>query len=46
MISRMFAEFLEEIKRLGGMLSPEQEFALDEAHKEFKSVIYRTYKFR
>ena len=36
MISRMFAEFLEEVKRLGGMLSPEQEFALDEIHKEFR----------
>ena len=33
MISRIYAQVLEEVKRLGGALSLEQEIALEEVHK-------------
>ena len=32
-ISRIFADFLEELKRLGVALTIEQEIALEEVHK-------------
>ena len=41
MISRIYAEVLEELKRLGGMLSQEQEMALQEVYREeFKVKIH------
>ena len=33
MISKMYFEVLEEIKRIGGFLFPEEEVALEEARK-------------
>ena len=34
MISKIFAQVLEEIKIIGGVLSPEQEIALEEIHEK------------
>jgi hypothetical protein len=34
MISRIYAEVLEELRRLGGILSQEQEIALKEVYQE------------
>ena len=34
MISRIYAEVLEELKKLGGVLSQEQEIALQEVYRE------------
>ncbi len=33
MISKIYAEVLEEIKRLGGVLLPEEEIVLEEVHQ-------------
>jgi hypothetical protein len=33
MISKIYKEFLEELRKLGGLLSPEQEIALEETRK-------------
>jgi len=41
MISRIYAEVLEELKKLGGILSQEQEIALQEVYREeFKVKIH------
>ena len=39
MISRIFADFLEELKRLGVALTMEQEIALEEVHKSERTNI-------
>lgn len=38
MISKIYEEFLEELKKLGGFLSPEQEIALEEKRKDEDKV--------
>jgi len=43
MISRIFAEVLEEIKKMGGKISPEQEIALDEVHEEYNNMVVEAY---
>ena len=43
MISRIFAEVLEEVKRMGGKLSHEQEIALDEVHEDYCGVVAGAY---
>lgn len=43
MISRIFAEVLEEVKRMGGKLTHEQEIALDEVHDEYNSMVVEAY---
>lgn len=40
MISKIFAEVLIEIKRLGGELTKEQEIALEEVTKNKQVVAY------
>jgi hypothetical protein len=43
MISRIFAEVLEEIKRMGGKLSQEQEIALNEVHENYNEMVVNAY---
>jgi hypothetical protein len=43
MISRIFAEVLEEIKRMGGKLTKEQEIALNEVHEQYNEMVVKTY---
>ena len=43
MISRIFAEVLDEMKRMGGKLSYEQEIALNEVHKEYNEMVVEAY---
>jgi|GEM_PF-2330282 hypothetical protein len=43
MISNLFAEVLEEIKKMGGKLSQEQEIALNEVHKQYNDMVVEAY---
>jgi len=43
LISRIFAEVLEEVKRMGGQLTKEQEIALDEVHEEYTEMVVEAY---
>ena len=43
MISRIFAEILEEIKKMGGKITQEQEIALDEVHEEYNDLVVNAY---
>jgi hypothetical protein len=43
MISNLFAEVLEEIKKMGGKLSQEQEIALNEVHEQYNDMVVEAY---
>jgi hypothetical protein len=43
LISRIFAEVLDEMKRMGGQLTHEQEIALDEVHKDYNNMVVEAY---
>jgi len=43
MISRIFAEVLEEMKRMGGKLTQEQEIALSEVQEEYNEIVVEAY---
>lgn len=43
MISRIFAEVLEEVKRMGGKLTYEQEIALGEVHDKYTQMVVEAY---